>query len=195
MKKNFIRLFDIIFSIIILIICFPLLVITFSLVYIIDGNPVIYKQTRIGIFGKKFKIYKFRTMNNIKHINKNLIIADNLRLTRLGKILRRLSVDELPQFVNVIKADMSIVGPRPLPELKEKKIKKKDRNIRRKIFPGITGMSQINYTGRARTLDEKVKLDIEYVKNYSLYNYFKIILRTPVILIIRLLKNKTSIIN
>ena len=89
---------------------------------------------------------------------------------------------------------MSIVGPRPLPKSIEKKIKKSIRLKRRKILPGITGMSQINYTGKNRKLTEKIKLDLQLIDNYTLYNYFKILLRTPIILIIRFFKNKSSII-
>ena len=100
----------------------------------------------------------------------------------------------MPQFVNVIKKDMSIVGPRPLPEHIEKKIKRTLKLKRRTILPGITGMSQVNYTGKNRKLNEKLQLDLELVNNYNLYNYFKVLLKTPVVLIIRFLKNKSSII-
>ena len=89
---------------------------------------------------------------------------------------------------------MSIVGPRPLPEELEKKIKNKLKKKRRSVLPGITGLSQINYKGKFRKLDDKVKLDVSFIENYSLYNYFKIIINTPFVLIIRLLKNKSSII-
>ena len=88
---------------------------------------------------------------------------------------------------------MSIVGPRPLPEMIEKDIEKFSKHKRRMVHPGIT-IIQINYKGKYRKLDDKVKLDIYYIENYSLYNYFKIILYTPITLIIRLLKNKSSII-
>ena len=89
---------------------------------------------------------------------------------------------------------MSIVGPRPLPIINEKKINKLLRIKRRKVLPGITGMSQVNYKGKQRKLGEKVKLDLKFIENYSLYNYLQIIIKTPFVLIIRCLKNKSSII-
>ena len=89
---------------------------------------------------------------------------------------------------------MSIVGPRPLPEIIEKKINKSIKIKRRKILPGITGMSQINYTGKKRKLNEKIHLDMEFIDDYTIYNYFMILLKTPFALIIRLFKNKSSII-
>ena len=116
------------------------------------------------------------------------------RLTLFGKILRRTSLDEIPQFINILKNEMSIVGPRPLPEKIEKKIKSSLRRKRRTILPGITGMSQINFTGKHRTLGEKINLDIELVNNYNLNIYFKVILNTPLILVIKFFKNKTSIV-
>ena len=183
-----IRFFDIILSLIILIMLLPLLFFISFLVFLFDGRPIIYKQIRVGHKGRKFFIYKFRTMSN--YVLKN----EKLRLTSLGKILRKTSLDELPQFFNVINKDMSIVGPRPLPEIIEKKIKNPIRNKRRKILPGITGMSQINYTGKKRKLDEKLNLDLQFIDNYNLSNYFKILLKTPMVIIIRLFKNKSSII-
>lgn len=158
------------------------------MILLIDGRPIIFKQVRIGFQGKKFFILKFKTMKN--SIFKN----ERLRLTLLGKYLRKTSLDELPQLVNVLKKDMSIVGPRPLPEIIEKKIKKSLRFKRRKVLPGITGLSQIKYTGKKRSLIEKVELDILYIDNFSMISYFKIIIKTPLVLITRLFKNKSSII-
>ena len=189
MNKYLIRILDIVISILSLTILSPLILLISILILLIDGRPVIYKQIRIGHLGKKFKIFKFRTMKNKKMKNKKH------RLTKLGKIIRRLSLDEIPQFINVLKKDMSIVGPRPLPELNEKIINKKLRITRRNVLPGITGMSQINYTGKFRKLEDKVKLDIKFIQEFSVYNYFKILIKTPIVLIIRLLKNKSSIIN
>jgi lipopolysaccharide/colanic/teichoic acid biosynthesis glycosyltransferase len=125
----------------------------------------------------------------------NIIFKDEkLRLSYLGKILRKTSLDELPQLINVLKKDMYIVGPRPLPEIIEKKIKKSLKMKRRKILPGITGMSQINFTGKDRKLNDKIQLDMQLIDNYTIYNYFKILLKTPIILIVRFFKNKSSII-
>lgn len=187
MHNKFIRFFDIVISIFILLVLFPLIFLISIFIFLFDGMPIIFKQNRIGYCGKKFKIFKFRTMKN------NSLKNEKLRLTYFGKILRKLSLDEIPQFINVLQKDMSIVGPRPLPEMIEKKIKKLKKK-RRSVLPGITGLSQINYTGKFRKLEDKVILDINFIENYSLYNYFKILINTPIILIIRLLKNKSSII-
>lgn len=186
--NNAIRIADILISVLFLVILSPLIFIIYLLILFIDGKPVIFKQNRIGFNGKKFNIYKFRTME--KKIPRN----DSDRLTKLGKILRRLSFDEIPQFLNVLKKEMSIVGPRPLPEINERKIKNELKEKRRMILPGITGLSQINYTGKFRTISDKVKLDLEFYNNYTLQNYLKIILKTPLILIKRFIKNKNSII-
>lgn len=184
-----IRFFDILISILLLITLLPIFIIISGLILIIEGKPIIFRQERIGYEGRKFIIFKFRTMKNTFFKN------EKLRLTYLGKILRKTSLDELPQLINVLNRDMSIVGPRPLPEIIEKKIKKSFQIKRRKILPGITGMSQINYTGKKRKLVDKIYLDIKFIDNYNLFNYFKILFRTPIILIIRLFKNKSSIIN
>lgn len=182
------RFFDILISIVLLIILSPILFLIFLLILIIDGRPIIFLQTRVGYKGKKFKLFKFRTMRN------EIFQNEKFRITPLGKILRRTSLDELPQLINVLKKDMSIVGPRPLTEIIEKKIRRDLKKLRRKILPGITGMSQINYTGRNRKLVDKIKLDVKFVNNYNLINYIKILSKTPGILIIRFFKNKTSII-
>lgn len=182
------RFCDIIISILLFIILLPIFLVISFFIFIIDGSPVIFRQTRVGYNGKKFIIFKFRTMSNATYKN------EKLRLTFLGKILRKSSLDELPQFINVLKKDMSLVGPRPLPKIIEDKIKLPLKIKRRKILPGITGISQINYTGKKRKLAEKINLDIQFINNYTLYNYFQILLKTPIVLILRLIKNKSSII-
>ena len=119
MTNKYISFFDIIISLSIIIIFFPIIILISILILFFDGLPIIFNQVRIGHNGKKFEIYKFKTMKNYSIKN------EKLRLTKLGIILRRLSLDEIPQFINVLNNDMSIVGPRPLPEKNEKKIKKK----------------------------------------------------------------------
>jgi len=183
-----IRFFDILISILVLLIFFPIIFLVSALILIIDGKPLIFKHVRVGKDGRKFKVLKFRTMNSKKLKN------EELRLTTLGRMLRRLSLDEIPQFINILRNEMSIVGPRPLPKNIENKISKTLKKKRRKVLPGITGESQINFTGKKRRLIEKIYLDINYVENYSLLNYWLIILKTPFTLIRRFLKNKKSII-
>ena len=183
-----IRFFDIIFSVLILLTVSPIMLIISILILFTDGKPIFYKQERIGYMGRKFNIFKFRTMTN------SLFFNEEHRLTFLGKILRKMSLDELPQFYNVLLKDMSIVGPRPLPDYIEKKINKVLRVKRVKILPGITGLSQIHFRGKTRNLSKKVDLDINYINSYSLYTYFKILLMTPYVLIFRFFKNKSSII-
>lgn len=187
-SKLMMRFFDITISILIIIIFFPVFVVVSLLILTFNGRPIIFKQKRVGYLGKQFFILKFRTMNNL-YFN-----DENLRLTSLGKILRKTSLDELPQFINILKKEMSIVGPRPLPELIESKLDKNIKMNRRSVLPGLTGFSQINYTGKNRELSEKIQLDLELVNNYNLYNYFKILIKTPSVLLIRYFKNNSSII-
>ena len=116
MINKSIRVADILISISILFIFSVLIFMIATSIFLFYGRPIIFKQTRIGYNGKKFKIFKFRTMRN------DLLKNEGQRLTKIGKIVRRMSLDELPQFINVLKGQMSIVGPRPLPELNERKI-------------------------------------------------------------------------
>ena len=188
MINKTIRVFDVLISLFILSLFLPLIFIISFLILMFDGTPIIYRQSRVGYMGRKFIIFKFRTMSNVVYKN------EKLRVTFLGKMLRKSSLDELPQLANVLRKDMSIVGPRPLPEIIEKKINKFYRYKRRKILPGITGLSQVNFTGKKRELADKVYLDIHFIDNYTLYNYFKIIFKTPFVLMLRFFKNKSSII-
>lgn len=179
------RLIDIVFAFFFLIILAPifmLLVIFISF----DGFPILYLSKRVGTNGKIFTMYKFRSMKNLK----NKKIKDEKRLNRIGIFLRRTSLDELPQLINVLIGNMSIVGPRALPNEIEMQISKKNKLLRRSIRPGMTGLSQINYDGSKRSIKEKAKLDVEYVMNISIYNYFKILFMTILVLIKRYKRNK-----
>ncbi len=145
------------------------------LIYFKIGSPMIFQQVRLGLNSKPFIIYKFRTMTN-QHDKDGQLLSDAERLTGFGKFLRSTSLDELPELFNVLKGDMSIVGPRPL------LIQYLDRYTteqarRHEVKPGLTGWAQVN--GRnAITWEEKFKLDVWYVNNQSLTLDLKIIMMT-----------------
>lgn len=180
------RLVDILISKILLILLLPILLVVSFLVFM-DGLPIIYISKRVGRGGKVFLMYKFRSMLDLKDKKK---ISDSKRLNKLGIFLRRTSLDELPQLFNVLKGDMSLVGPRALPVDIEKKIPHRFKILRRSILPGITGLSQINYLGKKRILRQKIKLDIDYVKKLSIFKYFQILFMTFFVLIRRYKQNK-----
>lgn len=169
------RILDIIISLIAIIIFLPGLILLALLVRVNLGSPVLFLQERIGLHHKPFKIIKFRTMNNVKDKNGE-ILPDENRLSTFGRTLRATSLDELPELINVLKGEMSIVGPRPLlPEYMDKYSKEQLRRHER--VPGITGWAQIN--GRnAISWKEKFNLDIWYIDNWSLFLDLKIILQT-----------------
>ena len=177
------RLIDIVLSLSILILLSPLLVIVYVLLKINNDSPVLFKQERIGRDSDLFNIYKFKTMTD-KADNSGKLLSDAARLTRLGIFLRKWSFDEIPTLINVIRGEMSLVGPRPL--LKEYlDLYSVEQASRHNVKPGVTGWAQIN--GRnAISWDEKFKLDIWYVKNQSLILDLKIIVLT----IIKVLKNE-----
>ena len=172
---NIKRLFDVCASGTGLFLLAPFLVIIASLVKVKIGSPILFRQVRPGLHGRPFIIYKFRTMTNKRDGNGNLL-PDSERLTRLGRFLRKTSMDELPEFFNVIMGDMSIVGPRPL--LMQYLDRYTPEQARRhEVRPGITGWAQIN--GRnAITWEDKFKLDVWYVDNWSVWLDVKIVLMT-----------------
>ena len=171
------RLFDLVFSLVLVTLLLPLLALLAVLVYINLGSPVLFRQQRPGLLGKPFTFYKFRTMNDRTDENGRLL-PDEDRLTGFGSFLRGTSLDELPQLFNVIRGDMSLVGPRPL--LMEYLDLYTDEQMRRhEARPGITGWAQVN--GRnALTWEEKFRLDLWYVDNNSFLLDLRIILLTIV---------------
>ena len=171
------RFIDVVGAVVGLIVLFPFLVITAIAIWVRMGTPIIFKQMRPGLNGKPFYLYKFRTMTNEKDEQGNPL-SDEQRLTRLGRFLRSTSLDELPELFNVLKGDMSLVGPRPL--LMQYLDRYTPEQARRhEVKPGITGWAQVN--GRnAITWEERFALDVWYVDNWSLWLDMKILFITLV---------------
>ena len=169
------RLLDITISLIALIFLLPLMSLIYLLVIINLGSPAFFLQERVGKDNKIFKMIKFRTMKNSTDKNGNLL-SDNERVTKFGSFLRSFSLDELPELINILKGDMSLVGPRAL--LVQYLGHYNDEQIRRhEVLPGLTGWAQIN--GRnSITWSEKFKLDVWYVDNWSLWLDIKIFFLT-----------------
>lgn len=166
---------DFFISAVLLIVLSPVLAIVAILIYLTMGGPVIYRQRRPGYREKIFTLYKFRTMANDVDQAGNYL-PDEQRLTKLGNILRFLSLDELPQLWNVLKGELGLVGPRPLLIEYLDRYSPEQRR-RHEVKPGITGWAQVN--GRnAITWEEKFNLDIWYVDNWSLWLDFKILFLT-----------------
>ncbi len=165
-------------AIILLIIFSPLLLIIGFMIRIDSPGTVIFRQKRVGRHGKFFIMYKFRTMVvGMPDLPSALVKEDDYRFTRLGKKLRRFSLDELPQFLNIIKGDMNFVGPRPALYNQDDLISLREKAGIHVLKPGVTGWAQIN--GRETVLvEEKVKLDEYYLRNRSLVLDLKIILLT-----------------
>lgn len=169
------RIFDLLLAALSLVILSPILVLTAILVRIYHGSPVIFTQKRPGFKGTPFYIYKFRTMTNACDENGNLL-SDAQRLTRLGRFLRSSSLDELPELFNVLRGEMSIVGPRPL-LMQYLERYNPEQARRHEVLPGITGWAQVN--GRnALSWEDKFRLDVWYVEHWSLWLDIKIIFLT-----------------
>ncbi|EAI3456314.1 undecaprenyl phosphate N,N'-diacetylbacillosamine 1-phosphate transferase [Campylobacter coli] len=168
------RIFDFVLALFLLVLFSPLILITALLLKITQGS-VIFTQNRPGLNEKIFKIYKFKTMSDERD-EKGELLSDELRLKAFGKIVRSLSLDELLQLFNVLKGDMSFVGPRPL-LVEYLPLYNEEQKLRHKVRPGITGWAQVN--GRnAISWQKKFELDVYYVKNISFLLDLKIIFLT-----------------
>jgi lipopolysaccharide/colanic/teichoic acid biosynthesis glycosyltransferase len=157
----------------------PLLAAAALAIKLEDGGPVLYRQRRVGLGGREFELLKLRTMI-VGAETKGAGLAVNegdARITRAGRVLRRLSLDELPQLVNVLRGEMSLVGPRPLPLRDFEKLEAWHRK-RYFVLPGITGLWQIS--GRSNlTFDDLVRLDFFYIENWSIWLDITILAKTP----------------
>ena len=192
------RLFDIVFSLFAIIITLPITIPIAIIIKLTDGGSIIYGHERVGKDGKKFKMLKFRSMcmnadKKLKEILKNdskakeewektFKLKNDPRITPIGKFLRKTSLDELPQFINVLKGEMSVVGPRPVVEEELKKYYKDKAELYKSVKPGVTGYWQVE--GRSDTdYNERIKMDEYYIKNRSFLMDLKIILKTIKVMI------------
>lgn len=184
------RCFDFVASVVFLLLTFPLYLIIALLIRLDSPGPIFFRQTRIGLQNRPFKVWKFRTMVvNAAELQKELEsknenrdgvlfkMKDDPRITRVGKFLRRYSLDELPQVFNILVGEMSFVGPRPLPLRDVEKFSEHDY-IRHAVLPGITGMWQVSGRSDIDNFEDVLRLDMVYIKDWSLWLDLKIILQT-----------------
>ncbi|WP_322783947.1 sugar transferase [Legionella sp. PATHC038] len=176
------RFFDVLLASILLIVFMPILIIVGLLIRYRLGSPIFFRQDRPGLHGKTFQVIKFRTMKEL-YDKQGEVLPDKDRITRFGHFVRASSLDELPQLWNVLKGEMSFVGPRPL-LMEYLSLYNDEQKRRHDVKPGITGLAQVN--GRnALTWDDKFKLDLWYVDHQSFYLDIKILLLTVKKVVIR----------
>ena len=182
-QENVKRLLDVIISIVSVIVFFPVFIALAISIKMSSKGPVMYKQERIGKFGKPFMIHKLRTMVSDAETNEPLLSStDDSRITRIGQFLRRTHLDEIPQFINVIKGEMSLVGPRPERKYYIDQIAEIAPYVThlQKLRPGITSWGQVKYgyASNVEQMVERLQYDMVYLKNISLYVDFKILIYT-----------------
>jgi len=190
------RVFDLIFSFLLLIIFSPLFLILGIIIKMDSQGPIFYHAKRIGAYGREIKIWKFRSMVKNADKLKQKLLAENERedgplfkmeadprVTRVGRFIRKWSLDELPQFLNAFKGDMSLVGPRPHEPNEVKQYEKHHKKLLN-IKPGITGLAQVS--GRSDLdFEEEVRLDTFYIENWSLWLDLIILIKTPLVVLLR----------
>ena len=170
------KVFDIIFSVIVLLLVAPVLLFSIILIKLESKGPIFFLQDRLGKDGSVFRLYKFRTMiNKNREVNREILKGDE-EVTKSGYYLRRFKIDELPQLINVLKGDMSLVGPRPcMPELQDSF--NEDGKFRIRVLPGLTGLAQVN-GNIYLSWPQRWKYDREYVEKISFLIDISIILKT-----------------
>ena len=174
------RLFDIIAAVIILICISPIMLLVGLCILLTDGKPVFFRQTRIGLRGSKFKLLKFRSMIVNAEVVGGYSTSDNdPRITAIGRFIRRTSLDELPQLINVLKGEMSLVGPRPDVEKQIEQYEPNDWALRISVRPGITGLAQARLRSSA-TPGQRLALDLEYASRHSVFRDISIIIETVI---------------
>lgn len=182
------RIFDIFFSICVITFLAPLIIIVSILIKLDSKGPIFYSTTRLGKFGKEIKLYKFRTMTIKDKFDYDSIIDSNdditlfkiendPRITALGSFIRKTNIDELPQFFNILKGDLSVVGPRPGHKYELGLIETHNYISRFLVRPGLTGLSQLNIYEKI-TFEEMITLDNEYIKTASVFLDLKILYKT-----------------
>lgn len=189
------RVFDILFSSVFFVLLIPLFLIIILWIKMDSKGEAIFRQIRIGLNGKPFTIYKFRTMvKDADKMFKKEVSKENLkdfvfqdkddpRITRSGKFLRKTSLDELPQLINIIKGDMSLIGPRPeIPDIAN--LYSDYEKIRLLMKPGVSGLAQVNGRGNL-DLGKTIEYDVEYVKNFSIWLDLRIFLKTFKVVLLR----------
>jgi len=181
---NIKRIFDFVYALVGLVILAPIFLLIGLLIKLDSKGPIFFTQRRIGKAKKEFNMLKFRTMkiNTPDNVPTHLMKDPNKYITRVGKILRKTSLDELPQFVNILKGDMSFVGPRPALYNQDDLVAEREKYGVHQVLPGVTGWAQVN--GRdTLPIPEKAKLDGEYIKHFSFWTDFKLLIKTVIAII------------
>lgn len=176
------RILDFVFAFVILIILSPIMFFSAIGIKIESKGSIFFTQERVGTGKRIFKLYKFRSMKKDEKAERSFdFTKDKQRITKLGKILRRTKIDELPQLINVLKGDMSLVGPRPTVKIQVDKYSEHEMQ-RLQVTPGMTGLAQVN-GNTALSWDERIEYDIYYVQNISFIMDIRIIMKTVVIVL------------
>lgn len=179
------RLFDILISLVLLLLLLPLFVMVGIAIKVDSKGPIYFRQDRIGLNGEVFSMNKFRSMVFTGNVDEtSLTIVNDPRITRVGAFIRGTSLDELPQLLNVLNGEMSIVGPRPDRLIQKEDYHPRDWNIRNRVRPGITGLAQIS--GRSNsTFENRLHHDIEYANTHNFFLDLKIIMKTIAVVLLR----------